>query len=591
MNSNYGQKIIQTNKARCRDCYRCLRVCPVKAIKMKDGQAFVDERRCVFCGTCVLECPQKAKTVRNDVDVVSSLISSGDFVAVSLAPSFASVYSGWMRKRIPSALRRLGFKYIAETTIGAEITALLTAEYMKNEAALKPVICSACPSVVNYIERYHSEALEFLAPLNSPMIAHAKIIRAKFLDKKSAANIKIVFIGPCIAKKKEAERADAHGLIDAVITFSELNEWFIHENVNLSECEESEFDDTSSKIAGLFPLVGGLARTASLATDMLDSEIIAVSGFDEVKKIMENISNDSKIKIIEPLFCRSGCINGPAMPCNANVFERRREVIEYCDNREGKKHKAKADIKKFGAIFKKENIDDNLVVTEEEIKKVLEKTGKLSVEDELNCGACGYETCRDKAVAVVKGMAEVEMCMPYMRKMAERRTDKIIETSPNGIIILDEKLHIISINNAFKSMFTCSENIIGKKISYLIDPVNFEKLSSGVCMHVETIERYPSYNLICHEILYSLTNERQFVGIFVNVTNFENNQKRLDDIKSNTVRKASELLEHQINMAQQMAKFLGEYTARGEELVKNLLKASEPENEAGSGFRPKDRNI
>ncbi|HOD39295.1 MAG TPA: PAS domain-containing protein, partial [Candidatus Wallbacteria bacterium] len=164
-------------------------------------------------------------------------------------------------------------------------------------------------------------------------------------------------------------------------------------------------------------------------------------------------------------------------------------------------------------------------------------------------------------------------------------TDRIIETSPNGIIILDEKLHIISMNGAFKKMFMCSEVVIGKRISYIIDPANFEKLSTRGGAKIETIEKYPSYNLICHEILYALSDEKQYVGIFVDITNLEINQKRLDEIKSKTVCQASELLEHQINMAQQMAKFLGEYTARGEELVKNLMKVSEPDNP------PADRNI
>lgn len=598
-------KIIITSRARCRDCYRCLRVCPVKAIRMKGGQACVDDARCVLCGTCVRECPQKAKSIRNDTERAAAFIKDGFYTAVSLAPSFAAVYSGWRLKRIISALRRLGFNYIAETAIGAKITAELTAGLISGEYN-KTIICSACPAVVNYIEKYRHETITALAPVVSPMIAHAKIITAELCKNKKREDIKMVFIGPCAAKKKEAEREEVKGLVDAVLTFDELNEWLARENINLNECDESDFDEPSPDKARLFPLEGGLIRTASLKTDMLDSEILAISGFDEIKNSLDSLSTDaglnSKIKIIEPLFCVKGCINGPGavLTDKTDIFGRKNSVIEYCASSAGKKSKVKINPADFSAGYNRFKFEETRDISDEEIKSVLEKTGKMNIEDELNCGACGYNSCRDKAVAVIRGMAELEMCMPYMRKMAERRTDKIIETSPNGIIILDEKLHIISMNDAFKKMFMCTEVIIGKKISYLIDPANFEKLAAGEGSNagisaggkkyddknansgvegdkIEVIEKYPSYNIICHEILYTLPGEKQYVGIFVNITNLEVNQKRLDEIKTQTVRQASELLEHQIDMAQRMAKFLGEYTARGEELVKNLMKVSGPE--------------
>ncbi len=580
-----ADKIIITNKARCRDCYRCLRACPVKAIRMKDGQAYVDQQRCILCGTCVRECPQKAKSIRSDYERAANFIADGFYTIVSLAPSFASIYNGWKLKRIIAALRRLGFNYISETASGAQITAQLTAELLTDENNKnKTIICSACPAVVNYIEKYRHEILHTLSPVVSPVIAHARLLIDKFIKNKKRIEFKIVFIGPCAAKKKEAERVEFTEMIDAVLTFDELNEWLVRENINLNECEESEFDDTPPAAARLFPLEGGLIRTAALKTDMLDSEVLAISGFDEIKNAFDNIAAHTgpgvKIKIIEPLFCVKGCINGPGaiLSDKTDIFKRKTDIIEYQESNKGTKLKLKISVSNFKTVYSKLNIPGKEGITEDEIKNILEKTGKLNPEDELNCGACGYNSCRDKAVAVIRGMAELEMCMPYMRKMAERRTDKIIETSPNGIIILDEKLHIISMNEAFKKMFMCSEVIIGKKISYLIDPANFEKLSAGGSSKIEIIEKHPAYNITCHEILYELPGEKQYAGIFVNVTNLETSQKRLDDIKSQTVQQASELLEHQVDMAQKMAKFLGEYTARGEELVKNLLKISETES-------------
>ncbi|HNY13787.1 MAG TPA: [Fe-Fe] hydrogenase large subunit C-terminal domain-containing protein, partial [Candidatus Wallbacteria bacterium] len=254
------RKIIYTSKARCRDCYRCLRQCPVKAIRMSNGQAVVDDERCISCGTCVLECPQKAKAVRNDTGRAASLIASGATVALSVAPSFAAVFPGWMQKRLVSAVRKLGFRYVAETSIGAEITAKLTADELKSRSG-RPLICSACPAVVSYIEKYKHDMVKNIATVVSPMIAHAKLIKNKL-----GSDAKVVFAGPCIAKKSEAQRPEYEGIVDVVLTFAELSEWLAQENVNLSECEESGFDDTPRSAARFFPLAGGLARTAMLET-------------------------------------------------------------------------------------------------------------------------------------------------------------------------------------------------------------------------------------------------------------------------------------------------------------------------------------
>ncbi|MEZ7892890.1 MAG: [Fe-Fe] hydrogenase large subunit C-terminal domain-containing protein [Candidatus Wallbacteria bacterium] len=581
---NNGQnKIISTNKAQCRDCYRCLRVCPVKAIKMVNGQAFVDPTRCILCGTCVLECPQKAKVIRNDIGKAIDIIKNSELAAVSIAPSFVAVFKDWQQKRICSALRKLGFKHISETAIGADIVAKLTA-HESNANLGKPIICSACPAVVNYIEKYTPELIPNLAQIVSPMIAHAK-----YLKEKLGKQAKIIFIGPCIAKKSEAERPEYKGLIDAVLTFNELNEWLKIEQINLSECEESSFDDFPKAVARYFPLIGGLIKTASLDTNGLAPDIISVSGFEDIKSAILNLNTEkgAKIEIIEPLFCHQGCINGPAISVDTNLFERRKEVIDFANEQTGKKSLAKVDSENFKADYKHFKIEEKKDITEEEIQKVLALTGKLNPEDELNCGACGYNSCRDKAVAVIKGMAEVEMCIPYMRMLAERRTDKIIETSPNGIVILDDRLNIISMNAAFKKMFLCTEVVIGKKISYLIDPSNFEKLATGESTQIEIVEKYSNYNIVCHEILYTMPEEKQYVGIFINITNLEKSQEELENIRQKTVQQARELLEHQINMAQQMAKLLGENTARGEELVTNLMKISDEDSEKNDDGRKK----
>jgi uncharacterized Fe-S cluster-containing protein len=227
----------------------------------------------------------------------------------------------------------------------------------------------------------------------------------------------------------------------------------------------------------------------------------------------------------------------------------------------------------FKAAFLAQEVKSD--VTEEAIQLVLEKTGKSDPQQQLNCGACGYDSCREKAVAVILGMAEADMCIPYMRRLAERRTDQIVTTTPNGVLILDEDLTILSMNPAFKRFFSCTDTILGRHISYLMDPAPFEKLISGMVDTVDVTVTHRHYNLMTRELLYILKEERQIVGIFINITSQQEHEKKLKEIRSQTIAQADELLEHQIKMAQTIARFLGESTARGEELVRKLMTLSE----------------
>lgn len=563
--SRTGQ-VVYTNKAHCRDCYRCLRVCPVKAIRMENGQAYVVPERCISCGTCIRECPQGAKQYRNDLELAMRLLESGKPVAASIAPSFVAVFSESEQKRLASGLRKLGFAYVGETAIGAHHVAVETAKFCQSDAS-DSYVCTACPAIVSYVELYQPDILPALVPVVSPMLAHAKHIKRR-LPKGS----KVIFIGPCVAKKAEADRAQNAGIVDCVLTFSELLDWFARENVNLAMCEESNFDEEPGEYARLFPLVGGSIRTGGLCTDTLAADIISASGFNEVIGALADVS-ESTGTIVEPLFCQMGCINGPAMPAETGIYTRRREVLDYAASHVGTGHDNQTSVTHTDLIAKyaPAPLDTDEHITEEQIRAVLDHTGKASDENQLNCGACGYPTCRDKAVAVIRGMAELDMCLPYVKRLAEQRTDRIIETSPNGIVILDEHLNIIHMNPAFRSFFMCSEAVLGRPISYLMDPDPFEKLAAGKADKIETMVRHDRYNLVCHEIVYKLEEENQYVGILVNITKSRINKEKLDSLRSQTVLQAKELLDHQVNMAQTLAKFLGESTAQSESLLDRLM--------------------
>jgi PAS domain-containing protein len=406
------------------------------------------------------------------------------------------------------------------------------------------------------------------------MVAHASMIKHRLGDRA-----RVVFIGPCVAKKSEAERAEFAGLVDCVITFTELAEWMASRGIALDRCEESDFDERPCGDARCFPLVGGEARTGTSRSDLLDRVRIATSGFEEFCEALDGLAERRTPVVIEPLFCPVGCVNGPAMSRDVGVYERRERVLSYAVEAPGAAavdgDRCLDHVRLMRTRFEGGAPSDKEAVSEDEIRRVLEMTGKGQDEDQLNCGACGYATCRAKAVAVVRGMAEPEMCLPYMRCQAERRTDRIIDTSPNGIVILDEQLNILSMNPAFRRFFMTSEAVCGKRISHLMDPEPFERLATGVERQIELTVRHERYQMVCHEILYALPEDRQYVGIFVNITRSLDNERKLDDLRATTAMQAQELLDHQVAMAQKIAQFLGESTAQGQHLVESLMRLTE----------------
>jgi len=565
-NTNYAPQTVYTLTARCRDCYRCLKACPVKAIRMKDGQAYVDAQRCISCGTCIRECPQHAKTYIQSLHEAKKILEENGAVAASVAPSFAAFFPGWQAGRLASALRRLGFEFVAQTSDAAYDVARASVEMAAKKGGATS-ICTACPAVVNYVEKYRPEFADKLLAVASPMIAHAARLKAG--ERKFD---KVIFIGPCVAKKQEAARPEYAGIVDCVLTFEELAQWFDDEKIDLKNCEESGYDSGGAGFSRIFPLPGGMLRTAGIGTPAGDVKYIHISGPREVIQAFDTKGLDGFF--VEPLFCEGGCINGPGVKTGGNIFEKRKNLVEYA----GDMKRAAVETEFNNDFLSRGEFTGACAViqaryTEDEIKNILEKTGKSGPEDMLNCGACGYAGCREKAVAVLDGMAEIEMCLPYMRRLAEQRTDKIIETSPNGIVVLDRDLKIIKMNPAFKKFFSVSDSYMGSDISVIMDPAQFERLASGTAENIDSpVENAGGYSF--HELFYALRQYGQYVGIFVDVTNSRHDREKLETIRVKTAGQAREMLDEQVKMSQQIAWQLGENMARTEELVKKLTELS-----------------
>ncbi len=408
-----NKEIVSTIPDRCRRCYSCIRECPATAIKVINGQATVLYDRCIACGHCVKVCSQNAKQIQSDLNYVVDEILTFDNSIAIVAPSFAASFPDDYCK-VPAALRKLGFKQVVETAFGAD---LISDYYLKEFESDddKTVISSACPAVVNYIEKYRPELVPNIAKVVSPMIAIGKYLRAN-----SAEEIKIVFIGPCIAKKQEFTCEEVAGVIDAVLTFGEVKKLLKENSINFESLENEDFDPPHAYMGKAYPLAGGLIKTADIPGDILEKEIIVVEGKQKVIEIIEGIANKSiNAKFVDVLFCE-GCISGPAIDSDLNYYSRREKVIDYIDK---KIHSTDKQIWKSN-IYNSRNLDFSRTFTsnnqrrpypsEEKIKEILAKTNKFSTQDELNCGACGYKSCREYAVAIAKGLAESEMCLPNL---------------------------------------------------------------------------------------------------------------------------------------------------------------------------------
>ena len=411
-------------KSNCKNCYKCIRHCPVKAIRFSGNQAHIIGNECILCGQCFVVCPQNAKEIVDETEKVKVFLQSGDPVIVSLAPSFIANYDGVGINGMRKALKKLGFYDVEETAIGATV---VKSEYerMLKEDERDVIISSCCHSINLLIQKHFPQALEYLADVVSPMQAHCKDIKSRF------PNAKTVFIGPCVAKKDEAEHYE--GIVDAVLTFEELTEWLNAEKIEL----EREMDNDVCSRARFFPTTGGILKT--MAQDTPGYTYLALDGVDNCIAALKDIIDGKVHKcFIEMSACVGSCVGGPVMEKyhHASSVKDYIAVSSYAGTKDFEVSQPKAvELKKnFGYIEQRSQMPSDM-----EIMNVLRQMGKFKPSQELNCGSCGYNTCREKAIAILQGKAEISMCLPFLKDKAESFSDAIVKNTPNGLIVLNEQ--------------------------------------------------------------------------------------------------------------------------------------------------------
>lgn len=563
--------IIQFREANCKNCYKCIRSCPVNAIAFKNDQAEIIHDECTLCGSCLKVCPQNAKSVNSEIEKVKKFISKKEKVYVSLAPSFVSAFD-YDDKWLYCALKKLGFTHVEGTANGAyqvsrQYEKLLYKKEMKN------IITSCCSSIIFLIEKHYPELIGMLAPVVSPMIAHAKMLRETYGQR-----IKVVFIGPCISKKEEYNDLQNENQIDAVITFDELDKWFeeeaIYQNLDMAE-EIRNFDN----ITRIYPVPGGILKTIDKSAKK-NYRSISVDGFERCIDILQSIvEGNIENYFIEMSSCAGGCIAGPCMKhIHGGFLTSRERLINYAKKSAANQNDTKGSLMSSTKIdFSKTFIDrskKNEEPSEAVIQGILNSIGKFSVDKELNCGACGYPTCREKAIAVFRGKAQVHMCLPYMRERAESISNIIINYTPYAIFALDKNLHIQEVNKSAKNMFRLgATDVEGMHIQEILQCDLFERvLDSEENIYDEKYD-YSDYNLIVKQSIINVSKHNTLIVIINDITDEEKQRQKIFESRSQNIDIAQKVMEKQMRVAQEIASLLGETTAETKVALTKLKKS------------------
>ena len=550
---------LKLKRSNCKNCYKCIRNCPVKSIRFSGGQANIIGNECILCGHCFVVCPQNAKEIVSSLETVKVMLQSGVPVVASVAPSFVANYDGVGIEPLRRALKKLGFFDAEETAIGAT---LVKNEYerMIREDRRDILISSCCHSVNLLIQKYYPAQLQYLADVLSPMQAHCMDIKRRYKDCKT------VFIGPCLAKKDEADHYA--GITDAVLTFEELTEWLAAENIVL-EKEKDEYDETRARF---FPTAGGILKT--MACDEAGYAYLAIDGVDNCIAALRDIENGGLHNcFIEMSACAGSCVGGPVMEkYHRSPVRDYAQVNAYAGSSD-------FDVKPLPAEEMKKTLEHidrrELPPSEKEISEILRQMGKTKPQDELNCGSCGYNACREKAVAVIQGKADISMCMPFLMDKAESFKNNIINNTPNGFIILNDNYEVQQINSSALGIMNirAAADVLGEQVVRILDPQDFIDVKNTGRNIRDKRVYLAEYGKYVDETITYDRNFRNFICIMRDVTEEENERRKKESISRQTIETTDKVIAKQMRIVQEIASLLGE-TAAETKIALTKLKES-----------------
>ncbi len=564
---------IYTEDNNCQDCYKCVRECPVKAIKIENHHASIIPERCIYCGHCTIVCPSNAKKVREDIKTVNYLLENNSTVVAALAPSYLTEFSDWGTDNLLSALKQLGFTYISETALGAEMVSKAVNNWLEQQP--KGVyISSCCPTVVDIINKYYPHLKSNITPITTPMLAHGS-----FIKEKLGKDTKVVFIGPCIAKKKEAEKNT--GSIDAVITFQKLREWFQQKNIHpedINDPTKEIFYPQKSDIGSIYPIDGGMLTTLNIEAGVTSDSQMCFSGLNTIIDLLENFEDlqSEQSIFLELMACSGGCINGPVTTSKKNTAIKRTNIISNYHN--NKQLNYRTPLLNDKSIVNKFDYTQGIkpqTYTEAELNEALQSFGKYHHEDELNCNGCGYNTCKDFAKAILDNVAEPTMCVSFMRETAQRQATILMQKIPYAVVMVDDKLVIRESNKAFASLmgedieiaFEHTPMLTGYQLKKLFpDHRYFSNMISSGSDIIEKDLKLNNKNV--HLSLFSIQKHKLICGMMHSFNSPE-------ILKTEITKRSKQVIKQNLKTVQKIALLLGENASQTEAMLNSLVNIDE----------------
>lgn len=555
----------------CQDCYKCVRKCPVKSIRIQDGHAGVLSDKCIACGRCVASCPSHAKRVRNDLEAVRQLLTTGKKVYVSLAPSWRGAFAN-TSAQIVATFKKLGFTGVSETALGAEAVSIETARLL-NEKEQGLMISSACPVIVRYIRLYRPQLAQYITPIASPALTHAQILKDTF-----GSDVAVVFVGPCIAKKTEAD--ENPDLLAAALTFEEVKIWLkeLDRETEQGNCTGEVFVPETAHEGRIYPLDGGMNETIRRIGVKENVQLLNVGSLEFFIQASNAFDNTRLVRpvFIEALACHGGCIHGPCITTQASDFYNISRVLRHTDYRDSIPLKPTAVVlKNYTPVSEMDK-----TYSMDEIREALHRIGKYLPEDELNCAGCGYQTCQDMAKALLAGNAEPSMCVSYMRKIAAKKADILIKSIPSAMVMLDKNLNMIEVNEAFIKMFTGPlaevylsdpQKLIGLPIStfFKAQKVFVSVLTGGQEIHKENHR----YNNCLYDLnVFPIEPNISIGAVITDMTKASHSRELV-------AQKAKSVIDKNIETVQQIACLLGEHMVETETILNTIANEYTPEDE------------
>ncbi|NDW13750.1 Fe-S cluster protein [Bacteroides sp. 214] len=558
---------VYTEPANCQDCYKCVRECPVKAIRIENNKANIIDERCVYCGHCTRVCPTKAKKIRDGLARARMTLFKHPKVYLSLAPSYIGEFPKVKYTTLVSAIKELGFAGVSETALGAEIVTDRTDSFLDN-APKNLYIGSACPVVVEYIRKYAPHYTQQITPIQSPMLAHAKMLKELYGE-----DTKVVFAGPCVAKKMEADRHP--DLIDVAITFKELHRWFEDEGIDLEHEQWTSategFVPYHSKQGNLYPMENGMLMGMKQREHKVSG--MAFSGLENIASVLRDIPEEAYHNSIflELLSCEGGCINGPGKLSSLSPAIKRYRVVHQ-DEVE-RPHEFDCKHIDLGETFEKDPGIQPANYSEKQIMEALVRVGKKSREDELNCSSCGYDSCRDFATALIENRAEENMCASYMRQIAHDKATVLLQKIPAGVILVNSDLRIVDMNaqcadmlgTKIQGMYKALPGLSNVKLKSVVslEPLFSNVLTTGKEIKERQVKE--GDNLL----IVSIFNIQPHHLVFGLLQNLQDPDVR----KEWLIEKTREVMKNHLDTVQKVAGILGENAAFTDATLRAVIEA------------------